>query len=79
MPRRTKTVEELNEDLVNLRARYDSEGLSINSLINSSKQYESARKYLSRNRDKPDDDPRILEKKRILMDNQDEYKKYLCM
>ena len=57
MPRRTKSVEELKEDLANLRARYESEGLTIDRLKNSYQLFHSARKYLSRNRDKPDDDP----------------------
>ena len=74
MPRRTKTIEELNNDLNNLRCRYESEGLDIGILSLNFTRYNTAQKYLSRNKDKPSNDPQIVEKRRIVSKNHEGYK-----
>ena len=76
MPCRTKTIEELNNDLNNLRCGYESEGLDIKILSLNFTRYNTAQNYLSRNKDKPSNDPQIFEKRRIVSKNREGYKTY---
>ena len=76
MPRQTKTIEELNNDLNNLKCRYELEALDIDRLLINYHRYDTAKKYLSRNKDKPSNDPQIIEKRRIVSKNHEAYKKY---
>ena len=76
MPRQTKTIEELNNDLNNLKCRYELEALDIDRLLINYHRYDTAKKYLSRNKDKPSNDPQIIEKRRIVSENHEAYKKY---
>ena len=76
MTRRTKTIEELNNDLNNLKCRYESEGLNIDRLLVNYHRYNTAKIYLSRDKDNPSNDPQIIEKRRIVSENHEAYKKY---